>query len=353
MEQRDLLTADPLRFDGAARGAAALRRLEAASVRIAPLEDAGCGLAALTRVRLADLTSPGRGDGALAHVLARLASATGADDGVIDAPAPRRPGMPISRARHVRVAPVAPESPERRDGHGARPAANGRPLPFARPEPLASRRTTQATVPERQRGPALTLLDAVEAPDAPNGFEVADAARGLEWLAVRVPGGAESSETPLVDGATEVSPVRHTLAGSAEPGAPVLALPVPDFPASVPHEVERPLETRSSAQTLPRTSDRDAPRRRAGDTRGLDALVRAWQDTQPPSSPEQVELFAEAVASDAANRFGSAPTGTASRTRAAESRASEHEEGTLAFGDALARVLVGELRRYGIEVDAG
>jgi hypothetical protein len=353
MEQRDLLTADPLRFDGAARGAAALRRLEAASVRIAPLEDAGHGLEALTRVRLADLTSPGRGDGALADVLARLASATGADDGAIDAPAPRRLGMPMSRAGHVRVAPVAPGSPGRRAAHGARPAANGRPLPFAAPEPLASRRRTQAIVPEQQRGPALALPDAVEAPDAPNGFEVAGAVRGLEWLAVRVPGGAESSETPLVDGATEVSPVRHTLAASAEPGAAVLAHPVPDFPAPVPHEVERPLETRSSGQPLPRTSDRDAPRRRVGGTRGLDALVRAWQDTQPPPSPEQVELFAEPVASVAANRSGSARTGTASGTRAPVSQASEREEETLVFGDALARVLVGELRRYGIEVDAG
>ena len=309
----------------------------------------GCGSA--------DLTSPERGDDALAAVLARLASAAGADDGVIVAPPPRRLGVPVSLTRPVRETPVVRRLPERRAGGGAPPAANGRLVPFALPEPQASRRRTPATFPEPQRGPVSTPLHAVEAPDAPNGFEVADAVRGLEWLAVRVPGGAESSETPLVDGATEVSPVRHALAASAAPGAAspgvaARALPVPDFPAPVSHEVERSPETQSSVQPLLRRSGVDAPRRRAGDIRGLDALVRAWQDTQPPPSPEQVELSAEPIASVVATRSGPAPTATASHMRAPESRATEREEETLVFGDALARVLVGELRRYGIEVDA-
>jgi hypothetical protein len=304
-------------------------------------------------VRLADLTSPERGDGALAAVLAHLASAAGADDGAIAAPAPRRLGVPVSLARHVREASVAPELPEGRARRGASPAANGRPVPFALPEPLASRRRTQATVPAPQRGPAFVPLSAVDAPDAPNGFEVADAVHGLEWLAVRVPGGAESSETPLVDDAAEVSPVRHALAASAAPGAASRALPGPDFPAPVPYELERSPETRSSVQPLPRTSGGDAPRRRGGDMRGLDTLVRAWQDKQPTPSPEQVEISAEPVALVAENRSGPGGTGTASRVRAPESPASEREEETLVFGDALARVLVGELRRYGIEVDAG
>ena len=199
---------------------------------------------------------------------------------------------------------------------------------------------------------ALPQVAAAETPAAPHGFEVVESARGLEWLAVRVPGGAESSETPLVDGAPEASPARPAPAAAAEPATATRALPVPDQAAPVPHEFERTPETRRAVQPLPLTTRGDPSHRRLGGAQGLDALVRAWQDTQPPFSPEQVELPAEAVAPVSAER-GSARTGAAARARPAEPRASEREEETLVFGDALARVLVGELRRYGIEVDAG
>ena len=354
MERREALTGDLLGFGGAARGSAALRRLDAASARIASLEDAGSGLAALTRVRLADLTSPERGDGALAAVLARLASAAGADDGAIAAPAPRRLGVPVSLARHVREASVAPELPEGRARRGASPAANGRPVPFALPEPLASRRRTQATVPEPQRGPAFVPLSAVEAPDAPNGFEVADAVHGLEWLAVRVPGGAESSETPLVDDATEVSPVRHALAASAAPGAAVARASrsgLPGAGAVRARTLTGDAELRAAAPADVGWRRTASSRRRHAGTRRARARVAGHAASAVAGAGRAFRRTGRALLP----RIGSGPggTGTASRVRAPESPASEREEETLVFGDALARVLVGELRRYGIEVDAG
>ena len=353
MEQRGVLTGDPLRFDGAAHGAAALRRLDATSARVAPLEDAARGLAALTRVRLTNLTSPTRGDGALVDVLARLVPSAGAGDGALDAPTPRRLGVPVSLSSTARVQRVAHDQRETAAPGAGRSAANARPVRFGIPEPLASRRRTQVTAREAQHTRALPRVAAVEAPAAPRGFELADEVRGLDWFAVRVPGGAESSETPLVDGAPEVSPARPTLAGAAEPATATRGLPVPDLTVPVPHEFERAPETRRVVQQLlPRTTGDDTSHRRLGGAQGLDALVRAWQDTQPPPSPEQVEPAAEPVAPVSAGR-GSARTGAGARMRPAETRAAEREEETLVFGDSLARVLVGELRRYGIEVDAG
>ena len=353
MERRDVLTGDPLRLDGAARGAAALRRLDAASTRVAPLEDAARGLAALTRVRLTNLTSPARGDGALVDVLARLVPAAGAGDGALDAPAPRRLGVPVLLPSTARVQLVAHDQREAAGPGAGQSPANARPVRFRIPEPLASRRRMQAAGPETQHARALPQVAAVEAPAAPRGFEVAESARGLEWLAVRVPGGAESSETPLVDGAPEASPARRAPAVAAEPATATRALPVPDQAATVQHEFESGPETRRAVQPLPRTTGGDASHRRLGGGQGLDALVRAWQDTQqPPVSSEQAEPADEPVASASADRAQSR-SGAATRTRTPESRASEREEETLVFGDALARVLVGELRRYGIEVDVG
>ena len=352
MEQSAVLTGDALRFDGAARGGTALRRLDAASAWVAPLEDAARGLAALTRVRLTNLTSPTRGDGALVDVLARLMPSAGAGDGALDAPTPRRLSVPVSLSSTARVQRVAHDQQEIAASGAGRSAANARPVRFGIPEPLTSRRRMQVTASEAQHARALPRVAAVEAPAAPRGFELADEVRGLDWLAVRVPGGAESSETPLVDGAPAVSPARPALTAAAEPATATRGLPVPDQAAPVPHEFERAPETQRAVQPLPRTTGGDASHRRLGGAQGLDALVRAWQDTQPPPSPEQAEPPDGLLAPVSGDR-GSARTGAAARQRSADTRASEREEETLVFGDALARVLVGELRRYGIEVDAG
>jgi hypothetical protein len=97
-----------------------------------------------------------------------------------------------------------------------------------------------------------------------------------------------------------------------------------------------PAPTTSEPRALPHTADH-----------GLEALVRAWQDTGK-AQPEHATNVVPFETGDTATST-STPT-TRTRTR---DRSSEREDETLAFGDALGRVLVAELRRYGIEVDAG
>jgi hypothetical protein len=326
----------------------AIRRLDAASAELEPVAVAERGLAALTRVRLAGLTSPGRGDEALAAVLARGAPAGG---GEADAegraarrlaapPAVAAPGHALSAATTLqRGGTVAAPAAGAADGSRAWPAPN--------PSGSARRRAVVAAGETRRR---TTAAADAGAPTPPRGFDAAAGVAGLEWVAPRVPGGTEPAETRVVDGAPDAaSPSRWTVGRDQTPRPrtlPAPAEPVPTIPAVELERAPEPGETRTwPAQTTP--EPRALPRT-AG--RGLEALVRAWQDTGG-AQPERLERATNVIPLETGDTATSTSTATP-RTRTRD-RSSEREDETLALGDALGRVLVAELRRYGVEVDAG
>jgi hypothetical protein len=325
----------------------AIRRLDAASAELEPVAVAERGLAALTRVRLAGLTSPGRGDEALAAVLARGAPAGGgeaenegrrpmrrlAEPTAVAAPAHAFPTATIRQRGFTVAAPTGDAA----DGAREWPAPN----PSGSPRwPAAA-----AAAEVRRRPPA--EADA-EAPTPPRALDSAVGVTGLEWVAPRVPGGTESAETRVVDGAPDAAspsrwadgrdraPCPRALPAPAEPVGTIPAIELEGAPE--PGEAQTwPAPTTSEPRALPRDH-------------GLEALVRAWQDTGRAQT-ERLERATNVVPFETGDTATSTSTPT-TRTRTRD-RSSEREDETLAFGDALGRVLVAELRRYGIEVDAG
>jgi hypothetical protein len=165
-----------------------------------------------------------------------------------------------------------------------------------------------------------------------------------------VPGGTEPAETRVVDGAPDAaSPSRWADGRDLAPrprALPAPAEPVGTIPVVELERVPEPGEARtwpeptiSEPRALPRSG-----------VHGLEALVRAWQDTGK-APPERLGRETNVVPFETGDTATSTSTPT-TRTRTRD-RSSEREDETLAFGDALGRVLVAELRRYGIEVDAG
>jgi hypothetical protein len=353
VERLGLVTGDPLRLDGAGLAGRALGRLDAAAVGTAPLEHADRGLASLTRRRLVRLTSPADGDEALAAALARCAAAAVSD------------GEPEPHARRLLARPAAAAgfdgapagSAGRRERSSARlggPHESVRGSSgFPAPRQTVARRLSRAAMRDdhRRRVPLPDVVAPVPAP--PPGFEAAADALGLDWLVVCVPGGAEAAETPLVEGAPEVERSLSGPAPAPTSTSPARAVPVPPGHGSVSSawdEVER--EPAQEPRRQPSTIAAVEPRvvQPAG-AQGLDALVRAWHGAEE-SRPESIDLAAAAVASHANGSRAPLRTTTTSRAQPS-SRASEREAEMLEFGDALGRVLVAELRRYGIEVDEG
>lgn len=353
MERLGLVNGDPLRLDGAGLAGRALGRLDAAAVGTAPLERADRSLASLTRRRLVQLTSPDDGDEALAAALARCAAAAVSD------------GEPEPHARRLLARPAAAASfdgaPAAVSGRRERISARlGSPHEsvrgssgFLAPPSAVVRRRTHAPLwdERRRRVPLPDVVAPVPAP--PPGFEVAADALGLDWLVVRVPGGEEAAATPLVEGAPEVERSSSAPAVAATSTSPSRVVPVPPGHGSVSSawdEVER--EPVPESRRPPSTIAAVAPRvvEPAG-AQGLDALVRAWHGAAE-SRPESIDLAAAAVPLQSNGSPATLRTTTTSRTQPA-ARASEREAEMLEFGDALGRVLLAELRRYGIEVDEG
>ncbi len=352
MERVGLLTGDPLRLGGAGLAARALRRLDAASSRIGPLEHAGRGLAPLRRARLTELTSPTSGDEALAAALARCAAAAAVDAEPATHTRRHLARPPAVAARFGGGGPTSPGPREPISGRFDRlhqPVAGSVRLAEPASSAVGGRRRHVPLRPARRRSLERRVVEPF-APAPPPGFEQAEGALGLEWLVIRLPGGPEASETPLVEGSPE--PGGSTLASRVATSSPaVRVMRAPQEQTQLGSSlgaVERALETPPPAPPIA------APAQSVllpTGARGLGALVRAWQDTgQVPAEPS--ELPAPPVP---APTNGSSDPGQRSRTsrERPEARASAREDELAAFGDALGRTLVAELRRYGIEVDEG
>ena len=326
----------------------AARRLDAAAAELEPLGVAERGLAVLTRARLGGLIAPGRGDEALATALARGTHAGGGGTEVEPRPLRRLAALPVF-AGPRRALPAA-EVPQR--GRTAvvvtAAVADGARMRPGPPAPVVVRRFGAPAAPGEMRRRTFGAPGA-EAPVPPRSFGAAMGAAGLEWAAPRVLGGTEAAETPLVDGVPDAASPSQW---AAPPGAAAQPrqLPVPAEPARAIPTVEIELVPEAHdvrSRHMPATVvPRSLPE---VDGYGLGALVRAWQD--PASTPKHAEHAPNLLPVENADTATSTSTPTP-RTRPRD-RAAEREDETLAFGDALGRVLVAELRRYGIEVDAG
>jgi hypothetical protein len=328
----------------------AVRRLDAAAAELRPLRVAERGLAALTRVRLDGLTSPGRGDEALAAVLARHAPAGAAEADVGSRPPRRLVAPPFAAGPGRALAPAATVPPPRAvvpRSAGATVVADGRSRRVSPPSGPA--RTIDAAASRETRRRRTLDAGGSDGPAPPRGFDAVAAVAGLEWIAPRVPGGAEPGETTLVEGAPEAaSPSRWAGAPAPSPQPRVLTAPTAPTGAALTAEVERvtePIARRSWPVPQP-TKPHGLPR--AGGEE-LEALVRAWQENGSAQA-ERVEGVPVVIPVEG----GTATSTPSGRSRArARPAGSQPEDETLAFSDALGRVLVAELRRYGIEVDAG
>jgi hypothetical protein len=324
----------------------AVRRLDAAAAELEPLGVAERGLAALTRVRLGRLTAPGSGDEALAAALDR-----GAQPGVVEAevepPSLRRLAAPPVVAEPGRALPAAAVPQRGRTAVAPTAAtaagANLRPAP---PAPVAVRRLGAGAAGETRR----RTFDAfgADAPIPPPRSIGADAGvTGLEWVAPRVPGGAGPAETPVVDGVPDAaSPSRW--AGAPDRTTQGRGVPAPAEPArTIPSVESERLPDAEDARAWPAPATTESRPRSGANRHGLEALVRSWREPATTEPEHAAPSVFPAETGDTATST-SMPT---PRPRPPD-RTSEREDETLAFGDALGRLLVAELRRYGIEVDA-
>jgi hypothetical protein len=353
------LIRDPLRLDGAALPARALRRLENAAARTGPLRGGGNGLAALTRVRLDALTRASTGDEALAAALARAASAPA---GAAAEPRAADPGLrrigadPLPR----RIGAVAPEL--------LRPARQAsrrheRVTPSREPSGsalAALMRNAEAPVPDVVQPRTVTRSMARSAPSRPAGDHpsaspqalknVSDA-RGLEWLADRVAGGREASETPVIDGFPDVKPASPALVSRTRTPAP--ADPEPRRQAATGAAVAH-----DAPVTRPVARPRGALGPRGGGAGGLEALVQAWRGSEESSVQTAGLAVPPGIGSPLATAKGgfSAAEPVPAARPAGRGRLEDlhaRDQDVTVIADSLGRLLVDELRRYGIEVDEG
>jgi hypothetical protein len=221
---------------------------------------------------------------------------------------------------------------------------NLRPAP---PAPVAVRRLGAAAAGERRRRTFEAFGAAAPIPSRSFGAE-ADVT-GLEWVAPRVPGGAGPAETPVVAGVPDAaSPSRWAGApdrATQGRGVPAAAEPARTIPSV---EIER-VPDGEDARAWPTPATTESRLRSGTNGHGLEALVRSWREpatTQPEHAAPSV--FPVETGDTATSTSMQTPR---PRPRLRD-RTSEREDETLAFGDALGRLLVAELRRYGIEVDA-
>jgi hypothetical protein len=345
-----VLTGEPLAFAPAARVGAALDRLERDAGMAFPLRHAEWAAAALTRERFLLLLEPPRGDQALAVALARCVRRDGEENVAAMRPVPGARSRTLRSERDALV---------RASGSESQRGTAGRVLPAPAPAALVRGRAGDAR-PERVVEPAAAVrrqeVSEHEPVAAPRGFEHVAAMRGLESFAERMPGGTYAVRAPLpsIETAAAVSPAptsvprERTVSSPIEPG-PLVRPPRP--PAAAEAVLEPPFGPRlahASAHADARALDRES---------GLAALVRAWVDSDTAPTGAAIPAAGDSPGSDpiagtSASERG-APVAAATRSPIANPRPAARLHEDELTGDTLGRVLVSELRRYGIEVEVG
>jgi len=339
------LTADPLRLPGAGAAGLVLRRLDRDAAGAVPLRFAARALAPLTCLRLEALLEPSRGDEALAAVLARYGA--------------EAPNETEGAERHAADLPFRRGRAPSGETHSVpAPAEARRSAPLTR----APEKILRHAPPQPRRARAGVLFARAIGDGEPLASRTAGSARpveGLEWLVDRVPGGREATERPLelaeprhhVAARDEAQRSRPRPAPTAQPGVRVL-------PALEPSRTTRELAAASqppASELQHSIAVTPGPERSRGPAaeHGLAALVRSWNG-------QSEEPAVESVAADSAAPLAvlhsedvvvdRAPLSRRRRPAGASPEEAVAAEELLGLGDELGRVLVAELRRYGIEV---
>ena len=348
------LTADPLRLAEPAAVALAVHRLDRAASLADPLQTAERSLTLLTCLRLEALSASRRGEDALAAALARYAETENEE---LASPARARSAQP-ARTGRAAVATAPHSTPAR---------TTRRPLP-----PREQRRVSSATT---SRGPAAARrVEPRLGATAPAGSSEPAASPaeatvcGLEWLTDGRPGATEAAATALQLAAPvdeDVEPLRPAVVSAPRSRTPAAAgprtareAPVPDPAIAEPRAFAAAslAEGAAVAETAPTAA---ASRRTplAGRDGELATLVRAWEsaveEDEPGAPPEPPSAPAERAALAVEPSAAPAAPPAAVRARAGEpARTPAPVDELLGLGDEIGRVLVAELRRYGIEVGA-
>ena len=344
------LTCDPLRLAGPATVGVAMRQLQRAASHVSPLGAADESVALLTCARLEALLGPPRGDHALAAALDRLGEA-------VDEAATSRPGMRRTPADRRAAPPAIPTTSQRvrpmpDTGHNARLRS-----PLRRDG--AARRHLRAVGSLDQEAPTPRSTGS---PPSPRDV------RGLEWLVRDAPvlrdaaaGTLDLAATAVraeVLGAATVPTSRPTLT----PDEPVTGVRALSLPAQI-EQAQRPdLPSQPRAVSAVRPSD--APIIHSGTPAGdagsaLESLVRAWSAEQPAqhrTAALSVLESEEVAGSPEAGTFvvdghdAPAPDSLRSGRSGAPRGEQVLDDDLLGLRDEVGRMLVAELRRYGIEV---
>ena len=337
------LTGDPLRLAAPVTVPRAVQRLEREATTAWPLGAADRGLAALTCARFDALLAPPRGDDALAAALARY----GADS---DTPVTSPPLALRDRLERItRGSSPAASPPTRSPSHVPRPAA--RPV---------ERQVDAVSGPSGGR--AIATSGAASTPRVRTGGSRAAQALGLEWFTARSPRVREAAHAllDLEAGAARPAATQHATVGS--PRASSAHPPAGIRPSSSSAKAEA-ASRRRAPSTAPaadaplrpvETATRPAKGPAVVAGSGLDSLVRAWNVTHAEAlSPEEdlaepdavpSAALAERAAEDAARNAPQPGQPSVARLDPVS------EEELLDLRDEVGRMLVAELRRYGIEV---
>ena len=194
----------------------------------------------------------------------------------------------------------------------------------------------------RVAGGSLEPVD-LGAPAATEATEV----HGLEWLVGRVPGGTEAAESPLDLAASvdDVEPLRPAVASGTPARGPEGTQPSAHRDVPIAGHASEPRHAFAPAPAAAPTPAASPAAAGAAQARRLFAESYV-QATPLAYSPQASGPAADAEpATEAASAAGRPHAAKGAHTQA-------REEELLGLGDELGRVLVAELRRYGIEVGA-
>jgi hypothetical protein len=337
--------------------ALAMHRLERHASVVAPLRSADRSLATLTCRRLEALRVVERGDAVLAAALARYDQRGTAE------------ALPERRTARLARSGIAEleRTPARAGGSFAPPAAR----PASREQQRAADRRAKGDDRRgRRRKPATAAVGAATRRRRTTK-PIPPQVQGLEWLVGSAPGGREAALStldlsPPAGVSDDPGAMAATANGSRLPlvprhggdGAPPMRTAVDGDGSRAPFAPARP--ERSVIATPASDAPVDAPATRpAGTGPGagqLSALVRAWDGPAPVDEPDSRSAL-PAIAPDPAESpgphdepSGSGPPAARARDGAGVAAPTARDE-LLDLGDQLGRLLVSELRRYGIEVE--
>jgi hypothetical protein len=345
------LTGDPLRLAGPASAGLAMRELQRATSHTWPLRAAGDSVASLTCGRLEALLRPPRGDDALAAALDRVG------DGVVEEVAAPRPGASHTIAgRRAAPAPPAAGSRDLRPP----PGEFARSFPLrerVRPEVASHRRVRSVGSPHDEASAARPTDGVRSSPRDVSGLEwlVRDVTVLQEAAAAQIELAAPVARVGSADVTTAPTSRRDSVPNDQPAGVWSVPSPAPArFGHAPPRDHLSPSRAVKAGAPPPVAPITRSAAPAVGGKSALESLVRAWRvedaaepDVAQPTVSDTTTADTQASVVDDVPSGGTGPR--AARAPDVRAKPSRDDE-LLGLRDEVGRMLVAELRRYGIEV---